>query len=160
MVKKTDTENILKELRAANALKERIQARRENEAEKKQQEKVEKDKKELNKQTIAFQTQEAMKKFNIDRAKRIAKEQLREQLQGSAITELRRSIALQQQSQQRQGVLKQLGNRAEMIEHQLCSINEVPFLHSLERNRGEACSPPSPTRLKNFERSVTNRMPQ
>jgi hypothetical protein len=65
---------------------------------------------------------------------------------------------VQAQAVQSQRKFQMLGSRAERIENYLTSINEVPFLHTMEKERGKQCTPPDKWIL-NIERNAALSMP-
>jgi hypothetical protein len=109
--------------------------------------------------TREYQLKKAIEKYNVERAKRLSKIRLKEIQRGKTLTALRNIAVQQQQSQKREGIIQQIGTKAEKIEHIICSASEVPFLENLERTRMSVCSPPHSTKLIRFEKKITDSFP-
>lgn len=71
---------------------------------------------------------------------------------------LQQAQAQQIQGQRREGFIRQIGSKAERIENQMLSINEVPFLRNMESARARVLSPPNQW-LRDVERQATMEMP-
>ena len=65
---------------------------------------------------------------------------------------------IRQQAAKRQRAMGILGSRAEQLEIQAVSFDEVPMLHNMERQRTRATTPPDKT-LRRIEKEVTDSFP-
>lgn len=84
---------------------------------------------------------------------------LQEQLRKAPVRASTQQLALQeQQAQLRQRKIGIMGSRAEQLEIQAVSFNEVPMLHDMERQRTRLTSPPD-RNLVRIEKEVTDSFP-
>lgn len=102
---------------------------------------------------------ERQKKIKQDALKKVKQLQRLRALQQNPVME---SVNIQgqqiAQSIKRQGIIRNIGDKAHRIENAICSINEIGFLNNLESARAEVLTPPDKA-LTKLERDIVNSFP-
>jgi len=107
--------------------------------------------------TSPYQLKQLQKKYAKSVAKQRALQQFKAQ-QAPIGFEVQQQFKQFQQGQKREGIIRSFASKAELMEQQLCSINEVPFLNNLESARMRMCSPPNKW-LQDVEKQTTDSFP-
>lgn len=114
-----------------------------------------KNKKALN---VNYQTSKLLNQQKIKAVKQQAKANAQRIQRGNTTYSVQSAVRQQAQSNQRSGSIGILGGRAEQLEIEFCSLDEVPFLNSLENVRMRLASPNN-RYLINVEKEVTDSFP-
>ena len=135
--------------------------------EKKQKQKLEQQRKrhlDIQKTNPQYHMQQALLKYRKQQAKLQGTKQARQQIfqqqvqQHPVTMPLRQMSFQEQQAQRRQRFANMNVSRAEQLEIQMVSFNEIPMLHDMERQRTRLTSPPDrwmTSQIKDAERICT-----
>ena len=100
------------------------------------------------------------KKILSEAQKRLNQIESQRRFNQSPVGESLRQVNYQQiEALKRNRALNMLGSEAERLELEALSINEVPYLYGVERQRQNACTPPNRFLIEN-EREVTDSFPK
>jgi len=118
-----------------------------------------------NKLTSNYYRKKTLQKYNIGLAKRSGLKQAKQQIlvhqagQRPISTATRQLSLQEQQAQARQRRMGFMGSRAEALEIEAVNFNEVPLLHTMERERTRLTSPPH-FKMAQIEKDVVRSFPQ
>lgn len=114
---------------------------------------------------VDLQVAKILKKEEKKLVKRTAKQEVKrlrreERFKARPVRETVRQIGqVERAGQKRASQIRIFGSKAEQLEIQMVSLNEVPMLQQMDRDRGRLASPPNAEFVR-VEKAVTDSFPQ